>query len=408
MKAWLLATSLLLFANPAMAGQAGDLARTHLYAGSLAAGTEALAPLAKTGDREAAFGLGLIGFVTAIEGFSQELYRHGFSAPDGGPMAGAPLVVPVPPNPDPEPLDYQKLRNILVALVNDLDAAHAILLGAGESGDYVVPLDVMQFHMDIDGDGAIAPSESVGAVLAAMLGADIASEPPPDATIGFDRADAIWLAGYSQVIGAWADLLLAHDFHELVESSFHRLFPRAGLPMQSFAGGSGSMFFDAESDNAIADLVAAIHTLDWPVTDPERLKRVLTRLGAVTALSRRNWQAILAETDDDRELLPNPRQHSIMPGSVITEAQVAAWMATLDTADQILAGKLLVPHWRFAQGIDLKAYFETAERTDLVMLFTGHGALPFLRDGPIASAESFRAANEVFGDALFGFALWFN
>src|SRR5690606_15103041 len=129
---------------------------------------------------------------------------------------------------------------------------------------------------------------------------------------------------------------------------------------------------------------------------------------AITGLSRRNWEAILAETDDNRELLPSPRQHGITPDAMITEEQVNAWMAALDTADQVLDGTLLIPHWRFQKGFDLKAYFETARKTDLVMLITGYDALPFLKDGPIASAESFRAANEVFGDALIGYAFWFN
>ena len=83
-------------------------------------------------------------------------------------------------------------------------------------------------------------------------------------------------------------------------------------------------------------------------------------------------------------------------------------MATLDTADLILDGKLLLPHWRFQKGFDLKAYFESAKKTDLVMLITGYDALPFLKDGPIASAESFAEANAVFGDALIGYAFWFN
>ncbi len=43
-----------------------------------------------------------------------------------------------------------------------------------------------------------------------------------------------------------------------------------------------------------------------------------------------------------------------------------------------------------------------------MMLITGYDALPFLEDGPIASTENFRAATDVFGDALWGYAFWFN
>jgi hypothetical protein len=97
-----------------------------------------------------------------------------------------------------------------------------------------------------------------------------------------------------------------------------------------------------------------------------------------------------------------------VPDGVVTDEVVAAWRETLDVAEQILNGELLVPHWRFRQGFDLRAYFETATRTDIVMLLTGYDALPFLKDGPVASAESFAAANRVFGNEFLGYVFWFN
>ena len=210
------------------------------------------------------------------------------------------------------------------------------------------------------------------------------------------------------MLAAQADFLLAHDFEATVNATFHRLFPKAGLPMQEFGNG-GMLMLDPESDNAIADIIAALHTVSWPVVEPERLKRVLTRFQAVTALSRRNWEAILAETDDNAELIPSPRQAALAsPEAQTTDEIVAAWMATLDTVDQILAGELLVPHWRFAKGFDLKAYFETATHTDLVMLMTGFDALPFLKDGPVATADSFAEGNRVFGGNFLSYVFWFN
>jgi hypothetical protein len=134
----------------------------------------------------------------------------------------------------------------------------------------------------------------------------------------------------------------------------------------------------------------------------------LARLQSVTVFSRLNWEAILTETDDNRELVPSPRQTAIVPEGRVTEETVSVWMETLDTIDKILTGELLIPHWRFKQGFDLKAYFETAKKTDLVMIMTGYGALPFLKDGPVADAESFAAANRVFGEQWIGYAFWFN
>ncbi len=432
--------------SPVHASEAGDITRKHLYEGTLAAGLEELAPLHDALHQDAGFGMGLLTFVQGIEHLAQSFHRYGLAAPETGPM-GPPLLLPVPANTDPEPLDYQTFRGILETLVSDMDRARALLEDAGRQGDYVVPLDLPRFRIDINGDGKAEDAESIGSVLARAIGEDpsvFAPPPPPspapevpapdrkgpgdkaskgpveppapvepevpavpEAIIGFDRADAIWLAGYSQVLAAQADFLLAHDFEPTVNATFHRLFPKANLPMQEFSNG-GMLMLDPASDNAIADAVAAIHTINWPVVEPERLKRVLTRFQAITSLSRQNWEAILAETDDNAELIPNPRQTSLVPDGQVTDETVAAWMETLDTVDKILAGELLVPHWRFAKGFDLKSWFETATRTDFVMLLTGYDAVPYLKDGPVATAESFAAGNRVFGDNFLGYVFWFN
>jgi hypothetical protein len=397
--------------SPAHAGEAGDILRDSLYSGALGDGIAKLTPLADADDSEAQFGLGYLKFFTGVEHLTQSFYRYGLASPDArelGVMIGA---VPMPTNPTPDKLTYEGFRAVLEQLVLDMDAAKLELVRAGEMGDYVVSLDPLKFRVDIDGDGKVTDAESVASILNAQFGAEFgtsATEPMPDASVGFDRADAIWLAGYSQVFAVHADLMLAHDFEDLVNSSFHLLFPKAGLPMQDYRDGNGVLFMSPSSDASIADFVAAIHTINMKVTDPARLKGVLARLKSITALSRQNWQAILAETDDSRELVPSPKQTAIIPDGVVTDETVAAWMATLDTADAILDGKLLIPHWRFHQGFDLKAYFENATRTDLVMLLTGYDALPFIKAGPIADAASFAAANRVFGENLLGYAFWFN
>lgn len=429
------AFALLLTAGPVLAQDDGDdgyvesafggIIREALTSGDLDSGRDRLGPHLDS-EPEAAFGAGLIRFVATIEDLAQALYRHGLAAPDTGRLGPA-LDLPLPVNPDPESLDYAKVRGVLDGFVTGLDEARAHFEIAGASGDYVVMLDPLTFRIDLDGDGAADASESVGQVMARAFGmaspagrsrpgtppaagASAAGEGGatfPDTLVGFDRADAIWLAGYSHILAAQADFLLAHDFSALVEATFHRLFPRAGLPLQGHDA-DGHLVIDPDTDTAIADAIALIHTLSWPVVEPDRLRRILERGKAVVAASRANWQAILAETDDRRELVPSPSQTPIVPEGVVTNEVVAAWHETLDTVEQVLEGELLVPHWRFRQGFDLKAWFESSTRTDIVMLVTGLDALSYLRDGPVASADSFAAANRVFGDNLLGYALWFN
>ncbi|MBL8592427.1 MAG: hypothetical protein JNK01_07050 [Devosia sp.] len=403
---------------PAVAGEGADIALRHLYAGTASAG---ISELASGTDAESRFGMGLLQFVQGIERFGQGLYRHGFTVPESAwwPLRN-PLLVPVPTNPTPEPLDYEKLRGILDDLSSDLDEAQKTLIEAGVAGDYVIPVDVMKVRVDIDGDGRSGEGENVGVMLGMALGitripgAAASSDPDaePSLVIGLDRADAIWLAGYSNVIALEADFLLAHDFHTLLDTALPHFFPKAGLEMSGHIEPlrpRGQYDYISPDDMLmIVDMVAAFHAMNWQVVDRDRLKNVYTRLKSITSLSRQNWQAILSETDNNQELLPNPHQRSVLGGRGITDAQIKAWLATLDTVDKVFDGKLLIPHWRFARGLDLRSYFETAGHTDPVLMFTGQDALPYLRDGPIASDASFRELWTAFGQQWLGYAFWFN
>jgi hypothetical protein len=444
------AIATMIAAGPVLAGEAGDITRDTLYNGTWEEGSAKLVPLLGRFDPEASFGKGMIDFVSAFEGFYQDLYRYGLSAPETGPMGPA-LAMPLPPNPNPEPLDYAKVRAMLEKFVTRLDIAARSLEEGGHVGDYVVMLDPLKIRIDANGDGKREESESlerifgIGASMATPIPglpttstpaeeppqpekkgkadkAGKAAEPTPSTdtatltapadditptTIGFDRADAIWLAGYTQVFAAQADFFLALDFEDFVNVAFHRFFPKAGLPMQDYATG-GTLVMDPNTDTAIADAIAAIHTINWPVIEPDRFHHVLERFQKITALSRQNWDAILAENDDNRELVPSPKQTALVPEGKVTDETVAAWRETLDVADKILAGDLLIPHWRFKRGFNLNAWFNGATRFDLVMLLDGYDALPYLADGPVASAESFAAANRVFGDQWLGYVFWFN
>lgn len=401
---------------PALAAESGDIALRHLYAGTSSQG---IAELDARPDAEARFGKGLLQFTNAIENFGRELYRYGF-APNwgwGGVNFASQLLIPVPANPNPEPLDYEKLRTVLTLLVDEMDEAQKTLREAGVAGDYVIPLDVMKIGLDLDGDGRSAPGESIAAMLGGAMGLanprrSSPAEPAP-LVIGLDRADAIWLAGYTNIVAMQADFLLAHNFHELFDATFHRLFPGAGLPLENDIRGrrarsQGYELLDPDSEVTVADLIALIHTIDWPVVEPDRLKRVRERLLTITALSRQNWAAITAETDNDRELLPNPDQTAAVGRARVSAQQIRAWQSTLDTFDQVVKGELLIPHWRFAKGFDANAYFETATQPDLVMLLSGYDALPFLKDGPIATEASFSAFLRAFGGNWPGYAFWFN
>jgi hypothetical protein len=436
-----LAAATIFFCTHAFAEDAVDILHEGLYTGTSTKAIAALQDDVALFKPDALRASGILKFFNTIEGLSQALYKHGIVAPETGPMGPA-LDLPIPVNDHPEPLDYQGVRDILQDFVTGMDEAWDMLMSSTSIDDDVdvFVIDPLQFRIDIDGDGVGSDYESISNIFQISpmptIGEEVTGTPVPsesqgpakdklsnnmatvedpqpteavtsESTIGFDKADAIWLAGYAQVLAAQSDFMLAHDFSTFVNAVFHRFFPQAGFPMQPYAEG-GMLMIDPQTDTAIADAVAAIHSINWPVIDPERLAHVLERAQLVLAYSRQSWAAILEETDDNRELIPSPSQTPLVPDGAVTQEMVDAWMATLDTAQKVLDGDLLLPHWRFKQGFDLHAYFTTATHTDFIMLLTGYDAIPFIKDGPIASADSFAEGNRVFGTNFMDYVFWFN
>jgi hypothetical protein len=118
----------------------------------------------------------------------------------------------------------------------------------------------------------------------------------------------------------------------------------------------------------------------------------------------------MAETDDDHEWVPNPRQHSMMPGGAVTEEMVNGWTAFLDEAQSILQGKKLIPFWRKAEerGLNLRRVFTEPRTFDLVLWAQGTAASPYLENGEKTTAETWNRFQRVFRGEFIGFALWFN
>lgn len=398
-------------AMPVQAQSGAEQLRGYLYNGRIAEGIEAFRTV--TDDAEATYGLGFLTFVSGVEELAQAFYRHGFDPQRGVgalPMLGIPRAEER--TREPERLTYDVFRNYLAAFVETMDEARDLLLIASDDHRFAVEIDIMRIRIDIDGDGVASESESIGSFLAQATAMasdfDLGKDFDLPSTFAFDAADAIWMAGYSQILAFNADFLLAHDFNQFFDAAMHRLFPGAGLPMEARAPAQ-ALLFDRDSDGLLADTIAAVHTLRWPVIDPERLVGAQERALNVIELSRRNWAAIIAETDDNLEFIPSPKQTALHASMKINKEIISAWHEALASTERVLKGELLLPHWRFAGvGFDLALYFHEAKRTDLVLLLSGLDALPFLREGEIASAEDFAAANEVFGDAIWGYALWFN
>jgi hypothetical protein len=203
---------------------------------------------------------------------------------------------------------------------------------------------------------------------------------------------------------ALSEFLLAYDWHESFDDSFHIFFPRAHSAFQEALAPPGQGFISSET--AIADLISFLH-VRWPVVEPQRLIAVREHLKQVTALSRQDFAAILAETDNDREWIPNPKQTGAT-GSPVTADQIQAWHAALDTFDDLLDGTLLLPHWRLKQGINLRRVFEEPQPFDLILWITGPAALPYVENGQVLTSREWRDITSAFEGSFGSYAIWFN
>src|ERR1700681_4610763 len=146
---------LLVAAWPAAADEAAaKLAASHLEAGTLLAGDAELSAILDKdpGNDEARLGLGTIRFVRAVEHLSQGLYRYGLKPPTSFLI---PVVrLPVPENPDPQPITFQDFRGLLKTFVSDLGSAEATL-ALVKSDNVKLVFDLDKLRYDVKGDGII-------------------------------------------------------------------------------------------------------------------------------------------------------------------------------------------------------------------------------------------------------------
>ncbi|ESY50000.1 hypothetical protein ACYG9Z_06830 [Mesorhizobium sp. RSR380A] len=417
--AGLLASAFLLLLPLSSARAAAPEAATALFeAKTVTERNRALTTLesAAKGDPASAYAAGAGEFFTALEILAGGLHRHGFESPQSFML---PLMrLPIPDNPDPEPLTYEQFRAILVAFRDRLETSAATLGSVPADADIGMVVDLTHAGIDLNEDGAIAPDESMAAIMASLSRGGISSDGAASSlTFRFDRADGFWLQGYAEFLMAQADFWLAHDFRTMFDGSFHMLFPRAKLPLQDIlvppAGDMGSSIFSSEW--RIADFISMVHLVNWSVVEPERRQAARRHLLEIIRLSREDWKAIRAETDNDREWLPGPQQKGENPltGLEVGEEQVEAWLATLTMAEDLLEGRKLLPHFRITastgQGINMKRFFEEPKPFDLVLSITGPAIAPYLESGEIVTSGEFDQIQRQFGGGGFlTFALWFN
>jgi hypothetical protein len=399
-------------ATPVRAETLQLLTERLLSAGKLAEAESALAGrvTARPDDAEARFELGITRFLRAVERLSHSFHRHGLRSGVLGNLV--PFArLPIPPNDHPEPIRYADLRNIMQALNDDLATAESTLALIGDT-EVKIPLHFGRIRLDLDGDGKAGPDERLWKLYLVLNGAvrnQVTAEQCEAFVIAFDRGDVAWLRGYCHLLMAFTEAYLAYDGQELFDYSGPMFFPKAVTPFP-FLRRCGELKPDQWDQDEILDAIAMIHVIRLPVKEPERMKVALAHIESMIALSRESWKYILAETDNDHEWVPNPRQQSILPGGTVNGNMVEAWMTFLDESEAILKGKKLIPFWRGGEerGVNLRRVFTEPRPFDLVLWVQGTAAAPYLEKGPVTNPETWRRLQNVFRGEFVGFALWFN
>lgn len=395
-----------------------------LMEGQLAEGARAMAQLieAEPDNQQARFSLGMVQFFQAIEQFGQDQYRYGLLA--GRARAMPFMRLPIPENPDPEQISYEKARAIIQRMIDQLQKAEQTL-SAMQPGDVRLPLRLGQVRLDLNGDGNTPNEESVWYISQVLQNPRLHSTALEvrDFEIGFDAADVPWLRGYCHALSAVGEMILAYDWQDQFERTAHLFYPKVDSPYPYLAAEGPGQFMSFGTQNVL-DIIAWVHTINYEVAEGERMQKALAHMETVIQLSRKSWILIQAENDDDREWVPSPSQSSVMRGFNVGQNVVSGWHEVLDEVELILQGRKLVPYWRGIEGglspfvrtfpanpeigINVRRIFTHPTRFDLALWLQGTGLDPYLERGDITSPDKWQKMMGNFRGRFFNFMFWFN
>lgn len=351
-------------------------------------------------DDVARFGLGAIQLVNSVQKLGQKLAVYGpqarltFIAYDSASSAPAPK----------ELLTYERLREINREWLEDLARIEATLAKI-ESEDVKLPLHVGRVTMNL------GTNETRALTLLPVLQQFQLSPNGREAdfVIVFDRADVDWLRGYCHLLSALSEIMLAYDGQGVFDVAAHRLFKHVKVPHEFLLEPNRTqqgVWFQFEE---VADVVAFIHMLRFPLIEPKRMPVALAHIEQTLSLSRQMWKRIQAETDNDREWIPGPKQTGAINVRV-TQEMLDNWMRALDEMEQIVQGKKLLPFWRgkATRGVNLRKAFLEPRQLDIVLWIQGTAAIPYLEEGELTRPDTWQQINRAFGGQFIGFGFWFN
>jgi hypothetical protein len=387
----------------------------YLLEGKLADGRTALEEQLRKEptDDQARFGLGVLLFLNTVESLKQSLFHYGLRN-HSDLNRGFPLFrLAVAANPKPAVISYQDARDLIDNFQKGLmEADHHLALIKSE--DVTLPLHFGMIKLNFQDENHPNGGESLWSVYSRVTNSGNINEAEAKAFyIKFDRGDVHWLRGYCHLLSAVCDILLAYDTKVLFEHTAQIFFERVDSPYKFLAAGRSAYEMHSRAREGMGDVldaVAMIHLINLKISEPKRMQSALRHLEMVVSQSRVSWQFIMAETGDDHEWLPNPRQTGVIPGVRVTNEMVLSWAKIMDQSEKLLKGEELIPFWRgeHGPGVNLRKVFMEPRDFDLVLWVQGTEAVPYLETGKLSDGNIWRQAQETFGNRFPGFALYFN
>lgn len=352
------------------------------------------------------FAIGGLQFLSGIERALQLQWRTGMdqAAGDIGGALGLPLLrLPLPPNPRPQPFRGALVTELFTQIDADMQAARAALATLPEGEDFALDLSFADLWFDVNADGARDPNESALLLLGPQLLGWQWQDPDPAApplVIRFDAADAAWLAAYTHVLSGIANTILAYDPAASIDRVLAAKAAFGVTPVPEYG------YFDFE------DFADAFAMLEGAVNQPPDATRARAAKGhflAMIAENRRFWALVAAETDNDREWIPNDAQTSAL-GLTLPPGTGDTWLGVLADGEALLQGRLLIPYWRGAagQGLNLARMFDEPAPVSVTGWLQGWAAVPYLEPGPVIDSDSFRRFEAMMGGNAGLMMVWLN
>ncbi len=396
MKLFIQLTLALALLTPVLNAQSPNL-DAYLTSGKLQDGLTAFAKPSNDADR---FSLAVLQSLQGLQQFADGAGKLGIKQSLAG--SGLPFfrVLPRSSTGPVEPATPEKVRQLFQNLRDALTKANATLAKVGTS-DFKVQINLSQAHLENkDGTPGMPLSESLGRI----LGLQTSSK--KDLVVNFDSADALWLKGYTHVLLGLLDVFMAYDWRPVWNQAAQTLFTSPD-PLPPFA--KYTVTSKSNDFSEWVDIIAAIHDMRLELSDADGLKKAVTEFRAAIVCSKACWTRILAETDDDQEWLPNPKQTG-PHGSKVTQEQIDGWLTILAEVDAILTGKKLLPHWRVinGMGINVAKLAQTPPKFDLVLFIQGSAFAPYIQGGEVSTQAQWRNLIAPFGPGFSNFALWSN